>query len=63
MAIVEVALAEWTDGGGPVVLGRSTDPSIVRIVREHLAAQRRRELARLDPPARPVPDPQEGAEE
>jgi hypothetical protein len=63
MPIVEVALAEWPEVGGPVVLGRSTDPSIVQQVREHLAAQRRRELARLDPPVRPVPRSPEGSEE
>ena len=63
MPIIEVALAEWRDGGGPVVLGRSTDPAIVQQVREHLAAQRRRELARLEPPVRAVPEPPEGPEE
>lgn len=42
MSILEVALAEWPEFGGPVVLGRTTDPELVRAVREHLAAQRRR---------------------
>ena len=43
-------------------VSRSSDPELVARVREHLAAERRRELARLEPPVRPVPDgdPDEG---
>jgi len=59
MRMLEVALAEWPEGGGPIVLGRTTDPAIVRAVREHLAAARRRELDRLDPGLRVVPNPDE----
>ena len=58
MRTLEVSLIEWPNGpeaGGPRLLGRSADPSIIRRVRDHLASERRRELAELAPPVRPVP--------
>jgi len=48
---LEVALLEWPDGpenGGPRLLGRLSDPILVKTVRERLAAIRRRELGRLE---------------
>jgi hypothetical protein len=63
MSILEVALAEWLDSGCLLVLGRTTDPAIVRAVREHLAASHRLELARLDPGLRLAPaSPPEGSD-
>ena len=62
MPILEVALAEWPDHGGPVLLGRSTDPRLVRVVREHLAERARRELAQLEPSVRLVCDSDSGDE-
>ena len=59
MRELEVSLIEWPEGrasGRPRLLESSTDPELVSIVRERLAAQRRRELAYLEPPLRPVPD-------
>ncbi len=58
MRSLEVALIEWPDGreaGGPRVIGHVTDPEIVARVRRLIAAARRRELARLEPPVRPAP--------
>ena len=63
MPVLEMALAEWPEGGGPIVLGRTTDPAIVRAVREHLAARRRRELSRLEGPVRLVPPREDGDEQ
>ena len=57
MRELSVALLEWLDGpdrGGPRLLGRTSDPDLVAQVRERLAADRRRELARIEPPVRPV---------
>ncbi len=66
MRELDVALVEWPQGreaGGPRVVGRTSDPSLVRHVRERLAAERRRELARLEPPVRPdEPDDEPKAE-
>ena len=59
MRALEVALIEWPEGreaGGPRVIGHLTDPEIVARVRDLLAAARRRDLARLEPPVRPVAD-------
>jgi hypothetical protein len=56
---LEVALIEWPDGreaGGPLVIGHLTDPEIVARVRDLLAAARRRDLRRLEPPVRSIPD-------
>ncbi len=52
MRTLNVALLEWPNGpeaGGPRLLGRTSDPDLIAQVREHLAAKRRRELARLEP--------------
>jgi hypothetical protein len=57
MRTLNVALLEWPDGpeaGGPRLLGRTSDPDLVAQVRKHLAAKRRRELARLESPVRPT---------
>jgi hypothetical protein len=59
MRELDVTLVEWPEGrarGGPRLLGTSTDPELVAHVREQLAAERRRDLARLDPPVRLVGD-------
>ncbi len=56
MKTQNIALLEWEHGpeaGGPRLLGRTSDPALVARVRKHLAAQRRRELARLERPVRP----------
>ena len=51
MRTLEVALIEWPDGlssgSGPRVLGHVSDPKIITEVQDRIAAQRRRELARL----------------
>jgi len=52
---VDIALIEWPEGreaGGPRLLGRLSDPDLVETVRDRLAAERRRELARLGSPVR-----------
>ena len=51
---LEVVLVEWAAGrtSGPRVLGQVTEPEIVARVREIVAAEHRRELARLTPPVR-----------
>ena len=62
---VDIALVEWPDCPelGPRLLGRTSDSALVQAVREHLAAQRRRELAHLEPPVQLVPGPDgEGGE-
>ena len=49
MSVFEVVLVEWAEGrqaGGPRVLGQVTQPEIVERVREIVAAEHRRELAR-----------------
>ncbi len=59
MRVLSVALLEWPNGleqGGPRLLGRTSDPDLIAQVRDRLAAERRRELARLKPPGRPVRD-------
>ena len=59
MRVLNVALLEWPDGlqaGGPRLLGRTSDPELVTKVQELLAAERRRELARLESPVRLVPN-------
>ena len=55
---IDVALIEWSSDRsiGPRILGRVSDPELVDAVRERLAAQRREELARLEPPVRLVED-------
>lgn len=55
---LEVALFGSDRSGGLTLLGRLTDPDLVEAVSERIAAQRRRELATLEPPVRPVPDPE-----
>ncbi len=64
MRTLTVALLEWgPEASGPALLGRTSDPDLVAQVREHLAAKRRRELARLESPVRPVPaDDDQGGE-
>lgn len=59
MALQEVILAEWIEEGVPAprILGRLSDPDLVAEVRERLAAAQRRRLAALEPPVRPVADP------
>jgi hypothetical protein len=64
-ATLEVSLIEWPNGplaGGPRLLGRCDDPDLISAVRERLAAERRRELARLEGPVRLV-TPNPGSEE
>ena len=59
MRSLEVALIEWPDGreaGGPRVIGHVTDSEIVARVRRLIADARRRDLARLEPPVRPLRD-------
>lgn len=51
MRTVEVALIEWPNGpenGGPRLLARSSDPLLIAVARERIAAQRRRELEQLE---------------
>ena len=53
----DIALIEWPSGshaGGPRLLGRVSDPDLVEAVRDRIGAARRRELARLERPARLV---------
>jgi hypothetical protein len=57
---VEVALFELADDptvSGPRLLGRLSDPDLIDLVRDRLAASRRRELARLEAPVRLVSNP------
>ena len=59
---LEVALVEFPEGveaGGPRVLGRVSDPQIVETVRAALAAERRRDLARLQSPVHLVDEDDE----
>ena len=61
MKDLDVTLIEWPDGrarGGPRLLGTSTDPDLVSQVREQIAAERRHDLTRLEPPVRLVPKDQ-----
>ena len=66
MRELDVSLIEWPEGrahGGPRLLGISTDPELIAQVREWIAAERRRRLARLEPPVRLVedePEPPDG---
>ena len=60
MRSFEIALVEWPEGreaGGPRILGHITDPDLVSHVRDLIATRRRRELSRLEPPVRLLPDP------
>lgn len=74
MRSLEVSVIEWPDGpehGGPRLLGSTSDPELVQAALDHLAADRRRELAALeggvppgglrlvprDPPADPDSEP------
>ena len=41
---------------GVRLIGRTSDPELVAQVRDRLAADRRREIARLEPPVRLVRD-------
>lgn len=52
---LEIALFAEGETGLRLV-GRLGDPDLVAAVRVRLAAERRRELARLESPVRPVPD-------
>ena len=64
MRELEVSLIEWAEGrafGRPRLLESSTDPELVSIVRERLAAERRRELARLEAPVRLASEDQTSA--
>ena len=57
MRELDVSLIEWPQGrpaGGPRILGTSSDPKLVKIVHDRLAADRRRALAELEPPVRLV---------
>jgi hypothetical protein len=58
MRNLEVSLIEWEgpENSAPRLLGRTTDPDLVEAVRSRLAASRRRDLVRLAPPVRVVPD-------
>lgn len=56
----EVAIFETTPEGSTVLIGRTEDPDILKIVAERLAADRRRELAQLERPVRLVPGPEGG---
>ena len=47
----EIALFALSSDGTRLV-GRTGDPELVRLIRGRLAADRRRELARLEPPVR-----------
>jgi hypothetical protein len=49
------------DGATARVVGRTDDPAIVSALRDHIAADHRRALARVTPPVRPVDDPAEPA--
>lgn len=47
---LDIALVEWPDGlteGGPRLLGRTSDPDLVSLVRERLAEVRRLQLEKL----------------
>lgn len=39
-------------GGGILLVARTSDPELIQTVRNQIAAERRRELARLEPPVR-----------
>ena len=58
MKRLDVVLVEWPLAldGGPRLVGRTGDPAVIEFVREHLAAARRRDLARLERPVRLVPE-------
>ena len=53
---IDVAVIEWPEGeaGGPRLLGRLSDPDLVKLATNRLAARRRRELAQLEGPVRLV---------
>ena len=52
-----------TSGDGVRLLGRTSEPDIVESVQERIVAERRRELAEIEPPIRLVADSPEGTEE
>ncbi len=52
---LEVGLFDRSDQGLRLV-GLTRDGGVIDLVREHLTAERRRELARLETPVRPQPD-------
>ena len=60
---VELAILEWGPDPdlGPRLLGRLSDPDLVQLARQRLAAVRRRELARLEPPVRLVRDEEDSS--
>jgi len=57
MGAIDLALIDWTDGH-PRLLGRIHDSDLIEVARERLATERRRELARLEPPVRLVHSPE-----
>jgi hypothetical protein len=64
MERIDCVLVRWRDEfdwGGPEILGRTCDPDLVELVKERIAAARRRELARLEGPVRLVESQQPGA--
>ena len=58
---LEVALFA-SDDAGVRMLGRSTEHELVEMVRDRIAAERRRELSEIEPPVRLV-RPSEDASE
>ena len=61
MATRTVAALIELDGSTARVVGRTDDPVVVADLRSRLAAEQRRDLARLTGPCRPVPDPDSAA--
>lgn len=57
MRRLEIALLEWPAEGGPHLLGRASDSDLIDLVRDRIAAARRRELAQLGDHLR-VADPE-----
>ena len=63
---IAVILVETPDDpalGGPRILGRTAKPALIEAVRAELAAERHRELARLQAPVRLVEEAGEGGEQ
>ncbi len=47
--MLEISLIEWPpDGGGPCLLGRTTDPDLIESIRDQIAADRRQALAKIE---------------